>query len=170
MGSKKKSPYQKVPVMDVDARQVNDSGIILKNLAPALGVQIDEAWSSKISLVWDATFRYNTTKADASKMAGKMVLPCACMGCCLGGIVANKLHSDAAKNTKANPNYQSHPSKGLVEPCKEFKAEFKGQYHGGDSPDPVDLMVYGFMFSLMYSQCLMATSAIADAGLGEWWS
>lgn len=77
---KKAGPYKKVPVMDVGARQVNDSGIILKNVLPALGVQLDEEWSKEISLVWDATFRYNITSSDAGKLAKSLVLP-SCCGC-----------------------------------------------------------------------------------------
>lgn len=165
---KRKTPYKKVPVLDAGGRQVNDSTVILKHICPALGVEFDNAWNTKISTVWDATFRKNVNDTDAGKLAGRLSLPCYCFGSFLGGSVAKALNAQFEANSKANSAYQSHPSNDLVEPCKEFKAEFKGAFHGGETPDTVDVLVFGFLAPGVYAACDMFIAALLRADLRDW--
>jgi hypothetical protein len=167
---KPKTAYKKIPIMDVAGRQVNDTAVIMKFLCPALGVELDQEWNIKIACTWDATFRLCADKVTAGRYAGAYVLPCSCLGCCMGGVVKNLLKGQGEKNAKNNEKYRAHPSGGLSEPAKEFKNEFKGKYHGGDEPDVVDLMLYGYILPAVEVQCPMFTTALSDAGLEDWYA
>lgn len=169
-GKKKGTPYTKVPVMDAGGRQVNDSGIILKYLLPVVGIKSDAEWDSKIGTEWDCTMREHMSKSDAGRFAAKFLLPCGCCGVCLGGVIRSVLDKKVAQNKQLNEKYRSHPSGGFLEPCKDFKAEFKGSFHGGDTPDGVDISVYGFCLPGMFAKQDMFVSAIEGAGLSEWWA
>jgi hypothetical protein len=162
------SPYMKVPVMDAGGRQVNDTTVILKNLLPALGVEFDQPWDYKLATVWDATFRKNVSQADCAKFAARFLVPCQCLSSFFARKIVQTFRHQYALNSKANPDYQSHPSDGLVEPCKEFKAEFKGMYHGGEMPDCADVLVYGFLAPNVYAGTDISISAINKSGLREW--
>ena len=90
--AKPKTPYKKVPVIDVAGRQVNDSGIILKYMVPALGEEFNAEWGENINKVLDTTFRYNLSKPDAVKMAGALLpLPKCCFQCCVANQIRKML-------------------------------------------------------------------------------
>lgn len=163
--AKPKTPYTKVPALDASGTLRND--IILKNLCPALGIEFATEWNTKISTVWDATFQKNMNASDASKVAGRF-LPCYCLRSFLGGNIAQTFRAQFEANSTADPAYQSHPSNGLIEPCKDFKAEFKGTYHGGETPNVVDVLVFGFLAPGVYAACDICITALSGADLRDW--
>lgn len=57
-GCKLKYFYRKVPIVDVDGRQVNDSGVIMKYLAPAVGMTFHPEWEERIVYELDTALRF----------------------------------------------------------------------------------------------------------------
>merc|ERR1712110_1073731 len=82
------------------------------------------------------------SREDAGKIA-TLVLPCACMGRCIAGLVADDIHKQGKRNMEKNP--ELYKVGDMVEITKEFKKEFKGEFHGGDKPDSVDITFYGYL-------------------------
>ena len=52
-----------------------------------------------------------------------------------------------------NPDYSDRGTANYSALLKEFKGEFKGTLHGGETPDMADIAVYGFMTPGLYSEC-----------------
>ncbi len=67
-GIKPNSSYQKVPVIDVTGRQANDSWIILQNLLPAIGIEMDPAFEERLVLELDTTFKLHCTSTDWARL------------------------------------------------------------------------------------------------------
>ncbi|KAK3284627.1 hypothetical protein CYMTET_7729 [Cymbomonas tetramitiformis] len=84
--------YRKIPIIVVGERQVNDSGIILKNLIPALAqsspqMEYNAGWDQRITYELDPTIRNVIQRSDGSRLGG----------CCMGKSVVDHMNREAKK-------------------------------------------------------------------------
>lgn len=173
-GKKKGTPYPKMPVLDVAGRQVNDSGIILKYLVPALGEEFNPEWGEKINKVLDTTFRGKLTKPDAIKVGASFGIPKCCGACCVAGILVKKLHKVAQDKVDSNQGYKIGDQ---IEIAKEFNAALSANketgptpFFGGAEPNAVDISLYGFMVPLVICDTDFTGSMLTEGGLQEWFN
>eukprot|EP00747_Dinoflagellata_sp_TGD_P166877 gnl/TRDRNA2_/TRDRNA2_190366_c0_seq1.p1 gnl/TRDRNA2_/TRDRNA2_190366_c0~~gnl/TRDRNA2_/TRDRNA2_190366_c0_seq1.p1 ORF type:complete len:248 (-),score=68.58 gnl/TRDRNA2_/TRDRNA2_190366_c0_seq1:310-1053(-) len=170
---KKGSDYKKMPVLDVNGRQVNDTYIILKNMAPVLtGKAIDDEWEIICSYQLGPSIECSLSKADAVKwMADPHGFgpPKCLLSCCLANIILNKaIKPNVDKAVKAMPD------KYKVAPLNEFGEKLKAaigesKFHGGDEPGQVDISFYGVCSPFYFSKCDNVTGMISSCGLQDWW-
>jgi len=171
-GNKKKTPYKKVPILDVAGRQINDSGVILKFLVPVLGEEFNAEWGDKISKVLDTTFRVQITKADAIKMGALFGVPKCCGACCVANMIMKDMHKKTQLKIDSNQGYRVGDQ---VEIAKEFKAVLNSNadtgpkpFHGGAEPNAVDISLYGFMVPMVKAGTDWVGTMLNEGGLQEW--
>jgi len=139
--------YKKMPVMDVNGRQVNDTYIILKNLVPALAGKnaFNVEWETKITYHYQMSCLYHPSDEEATANAtgegGDFPLP-GCMARCLLPMVRPgflrgleaKFEDPAALEKEVD----------LTAFGKEFASNMRGKsFFGGSEPCPVDITFYG---------------------------
>ena len=101
-GRKKGSKYKKMPVLDLNGRQINDSFIIIKNLAPILDgkplteneVKFEEVMTYQLMMLMEAKMFGNPEdmKNFSTKIPAKWacIFACLCHLRCCGGSIKNK--------------------------------------------------------------------------------
>ena len=79
-------PYTKVPNIDVNGRQMNDSYIILQHICSLIKLPIDLTWEREFVLHLDIGLKLQTSDKDWGKLANK------CVGapCCLQNLIGRK--------------------------------------------------------------------------------
>lgn len=167
-----KTPYKKIPILNVAGRQVNDSFIIFKYLVPALGEEFNEEWSDKIHKVLDTTFRKTLTKPDTIKLVGQFGVPKCLAACCLANLVIKKNGKAMDEKIAWNKGYRIGDP---VEIAKEFKAALNSDadkgpktFFGGNEPNTVDVDFYGFLVPLVKANTDLAASMMNEGGLQDW--
>jgi hypothetical protein len=165
-GIKPGSSYQKVPVIDVAGRQVNDSWIILQNLLPALRIEMDHVWEERIVLELDTTFKLHCTSTDWARLAVATVGAPWMMKWLVGPILKRMERKQARHNIAATG--LGHREGDEIIFARDFKRSMRGKFHGGTEPGHVDLSFYGFLAGYLYAGSPIATNMVAQAGLNPW--
>jgi hypothetical protein len=165
-GMKPGSSYQKVPVMDVAGRQVNDSGIILQNLLPALGIEMDHTWEDRIVLELDTTFNLHCTSTDWARLTVATIGAPSMMKWLIGPML-KRMETKQARHNIATTGL-GHREGDEVAIARDFKQSMRGKFHGGTEPGHVDLSFYGFLAGYLYAGSPIATKMVAQAGLEPW--
>ena len=163
-------PYKKVPSVDIDGRQLNDSYIILKHLAPLIGLELDETWEKKLVLELDCALKLQPSDADWAKMARAHLG----MPGCMTSVFARKQYgplerSQAAKNIESSG--LGHAEVDAVAFAKEFKAAMgSNPFVGGESAGTPDLSFYGILADFLHAKCDIADRIVQGGELEEWLS
>jgi hypothetical protein len=165
-GIKPGSSYQKVPVIDVAGRQVNDSWIILQNLLPALGIEMDHAWEERIVLELDTTFKLHCTSTDWARLAVATVGAPSMMKWLIGPMLKRMERKQARHNIATTG--LGHREGDEIAFARDFKQSMRGKFHGATAPGHVDLSFYGFLAGYLYAGSPIATNMVAQAGLEPW--
>jgi hypothetical protein len=165
-GIKPGSSYQKVPVIDVAGRQVNDSWIILQNLLPALGIEMDHAWEERIVLELDTTFKLHCTSTDWARLAVATVGAPSMMKWLIGPML-KRMERKQARHNIATTGLGHREGDEIAFAC-DFKQSMRGKFHGATAPGHVDLSFYGFLAGYLYAGSPIATNMVAQAGLEPW--
>jgi len=170
-GKKGSKYYKKMPVLDVDGRQVNDTFIIIKNLVPALSGTFDAEWETRLTYHYQMSTLYSSPNADIAKnfggKNGDFPLP-RCLFC----MVFNFVRPGALKKLKAkmdDPN-ELEQLVDLTAFAKEFKdAMGEKPFYHGDEPGQKDISFYGVNARYVFCECSYVCGALESAGLMEWW-
>ncbi|KAL3925186.1 MAG: hypothetical protein SGILL_000578 [Bacillariaceae sp.] len=165
-GCKPGSLYRKVPIVDVNGRQVNDSGVILKYLAPAVGMDFDAAWENRIVYEIDTTFKLHVPAGDwarkaiaTEKMPRILFYP---IGWFLKNLESKQAHANIALGI-------GHKEGDTLHIFKQFSAERKGKtFHNGETVGHVDLSLYGFLSGYLFSKSKYVAKVLEDANLQDW--
>lgn len=165
-GMKPGSSNQKVPVIDVARRQVNDSWIILQDLLPALGVEIDKAWEDRIVLELDTTFKLHCTMTDWARQAVATIGAPSMMKWLIGPML-KRMETNQARHKIATTDL-GHREGDEIAFARDFKRSIRGKFHGGTQPGHVDLSFYGFLAGYLYAASPIAAHMITEAGLEPW--
>jgi len=165
-GIKPGSAYTKVPVIDVAGRQINDSWIILQNLLPVLGIEIDKKWEERITFELDTTFKLHCTSKDWARLAVATVGAPSFMKWLIGPILKRMEQKQARHNIATSG--LNHREGDEIKFAQDFKKSILGKFHSGDTPGHVDLSFYGFLAGYLYANCPILTNMISKAGLEEW--
>jgi len=172
--------YKKMPVIDVNERQVNDSAIIIKNLAPTFFGTFDEVWENKITYCLLYDMEGGMSKEEVADWAFHPTygfgIP-GCMRCCVSGMIYDLIQTNVNKATDKEKNPQAYMkvkrnNDAGVAIMKEFLAEVGDKkFHGGDEIDQVDLSMYATLMPF-YSvvKAPSVVKAVEDAGLVKWWA
>lgn len=167
------SDYKKMPVLDVNGRQVNDSYIIIKHLVPALtGQPVNEEWEAICSYQLGPSIEDNLTPADAAVWMGSPYgfgPPNFLLKCCLAKVMLDNM---------IKPNIQkaltAMPEKYKLQPLSEFAGKFKRElgtkkFHNGSEPGNADISFYGVCLPFYFSGCEGVKGMISESGLQQWW-
>ncbi|CAE8645495.1 unnamed protein product [Polarella glacialis] len=156
------------PSLGVGGRQLNDSYIVLKHLAPLLGLTLDEEWEKDFVLKLDTALKLKPTDKDWARMVHThMGMPK-----CLANIFARKmlgpLERKQAENNMKNSGL-GHADVDVLELARKFKTAIgTNAYVGGQSPGTPELSFYGVLANFLQAKCEIADEIIACAGLQEW--
>jgi len=172
--SKPGSDYKKMPVLDVNGRQVNDTYIILKNLIPALtGCPINEDWETICSYQLPFSIEDCLSTSDAAKWMSSPYgfgVPNCLLNCCMAGVLLNNvIKPNIQKGLKAMPD------KAKVWPLNELATKFRLElgmkmfHNGGEAPGQVDISFYATILPFHYKGCENATAMISQSDLQDWW-
>lgn len=175
--------YKKMPVVDVNGRQVNDSYIIIKNVAAACFDKFDEAWEEKITFSMLYDIEACMSQEEVADWAWHpdygFGLP-GCMKCCMSGMIFGVVTKNIAKASDKEKNPQGYMkvvrnNDAGVAVMKEFMTEVHAggespKFHGGESPDQVDLSMYATLMGF-YSVFKVPSivKAVNDAGMADWY-
>lgn len=159
---KKGSSYKKMPIMDVGERQVNDSGVIVKFLVPALvgSEGFNQEWENLITFTVNPSVEYEvvSTRRDFSAWAsgaGGFGMPWI-LAYSLGSVIGGAIK----KGLKANPLNKIEDPKNAL---NKFMAEVgSNKFFGGAAPSQVDLSMYGLLSSFIVQQ-VPSMLALLDA-------
>lgn len=165
-GCKPGSYYRKVPIVEVNGRQVNDSGIILKYLAPAVGMEYDAEWEHRIVYEIDTAFKLHVPASDwarkaiaTEKMPRLLFYP-------IGWYIRNLEKKQAKANIAMGIGHQEGD---LIKIFKQFSNERKGKtFHNGDKVGHADLSLYGFLSGYLFSKSTFVAKLLKDANLQGW--
>jgi len=183
------SHYKKIPVLDVNGRQVNDTYIILKNLVPIVSVwdlasgapppagatlksSFSEEWEGICSYQLGPSIEMSLSRADAVKWMRLPVGfgPPRCLPkCCLASFLQRKIKTNIKTAMTTMPDrYTVLPLSELGEKLKE---EIGAQnFAGGSNPGQIDISFYGVCAPFYAVGCENVTGMISECGLQEWWN
>lgn len=161
------SDYKKIPVLEMNGRQINDSHIILKNLAPLLSGEPltpeQSAWERTITFEFQPAIEVELfgDGADIARFASldgwKRTLA-EFLAPLLGAVVGQLFKS-------RYPGYELPSSRYGV----EFRKALAGRpFFHGEAPGPVDLSLYGTYASLSKTGCNTSAKFLEESGLNEW--
>lgn len=178
-GNKPGSAYTKMPVLDVNGRQVNDSYIILKNMIPALtGKPINQEWEKICSYQLAMSIEDSLTPPEAAKwlsatngLYGMMGLPSCLLKCCLAKVILDNMIKPGLKKNCDNPTEQM-PWKilPLMEIGQKLKKDIGIQkFFDGNVPGNVDISFYGICFPFYFKEVAPVRDMISECGLQDWW-
>mmetsp|Transcript_21527 Transcript_21527/g.40331 ORF Transcript_21527/g.40331 Transcript_21527/m.40331 type:complete len:245 (-) Transcript_21527:83-817(-) len=164
-GPKKDSEYKKVPVLMLNGRQVNDSYIMVKELAKILDgkaltpelIQVEETFTfgAMISLEADV--------ADScSDLCGCAGLLGGCFGCLLGTLSC--CVACCVNIRRGKPELKDTATYGAL--LSEKLAEKK--FFHGDEPGIVDVSIFGALLPFAEAKT-QALEAFLDAGMRTWY-
>jgi glutathione S-transferase len=166
-GMKPDTDYKKVPVIDVAGRQVNDTGIILKFLAPAMGLEFNEEWENRIVLELDTAFKIHTSRSDWAKLAVATIKAPWFLSWPLGYYLQN-LEKGQGHNNIANSGL-GHKEGDEVEIAKLFKKEMgDSKFFHGDKPGTVDISFFGMLAGFLFCKADISTKMVEEAKLEAW--
>ncbi|KAL1500001.1 hypothetical protein AB1Y20_012678 [Prymnesium parvum] len=143
-GKSKDTHYMKVPVIFVAGRQVNDSFVILKNLAPVLYGRFEEAWECKITYglyvaMSVECFEDPNNYATIVRLAGFPSWIGSVFKCAIPLKKAAKRIRE--KRSKLDEKYG--PLRTLKDYIEEFRAAVGSRpFVGGETPNQVDVSFY----------------------------
>jgi len=167
------SDYKKMPVLDVNGRQVNDSFMILKYMIPALtGKPINEEWETICSYQLGLSIEDSLSTSDAAKWMGSPYgfgPPDFLLKCCLAKVMMGALIKPNLKKA-----LDAMPDKCKIVPLSELGGKFKRElgtqkFHGGNEPGNVDISFYGITLPFYFKGAENAKAMISDNGLQQWW-
>ncbi|WP_370239535.1 hypothetical protein [Neptunomonas phycophila] len=158
--------YRKVPNIDVAGRQVNDSGIILKHLLPAIGLEFNHEWEERIVNELDTTFKLHCTSEDWARLAVATMGAPRFMKWLIGPMLKRLECKQARYNIKMTG--LGHREGDEVKFAIDFKHSMSGKFHNGDTPGHVDISFYGFLAGYLHGECAIAETMINKAGLHSW--
>jgi hypothetical protein len=133
-GMKLGSDYQKIPVIDVKGRQVNDSAMILKFLRPVLGLDFHQEWENRIVLKLDTSFKINCSSSDWARLAVATVGAPWFLTWIIGPYL-RRLEEGQGKNNIANSGL-GHKEIQELDFFRDFKTAMNGNkfFQGNDAP------------------------------------
>lgn len=167
--------YTKVPVLVVNGKAVNDSAVIIKQLAAALGQPFDAPWEERLAYSLHPSFFYMMSPEETWQAWTASTGPAAgmprCLGCCLGRVAVGlcKKMADATRDAVGETRYAIVPPRQLAD---EFRAALgKRPYFHGAAPAHVDLSLYG-MLAVWHdvAKFPLVLEMITGSGLSEWWT
>jgi glutathione S-transferase len=163
----KPGPYNKVPVLEVAGRQVNDSTIIVKYLLPLFAMEYNKAWEDRIVLELDTAIKLHATARDWSRLAVKIMgMPWIMTPLLM--IMLTKMEKEQAHSNIANSGL-GHKDGDAVAIAKDF-AEAMGSkpFFHGDSPGHVDVSFYGSIVGFLYCETTIGKNIVSGAKLEAW--
>uniref|UniRef100_A0A7S0NE46 GST N-terminal domain-containing protein n=1 Tax=Hanusia phi TaxID=3032 RepID=A0A7S0NE46_9CRYP len=137
------STYRKIPILVINGMQINDSYIIYKELCSIVfGRTLSETEAQQIhDITYGMLLAFQSEFFGSPVVRKKFVRLSFAGNCCFAclfhpcirmyvGRAPNRIHA-------AHPELQSFDFYG-----KRFRSEFRGTYHCGVEPGPVDIMVW----------------------------
>jgi glutathione S-transferase len=163
----KPGPYNKVPVVDVAGRQVNDSGVIVKHLLPVFGMEFNQEWENRIVLELDTSIKLHTPARDWAKLAVKtMGMPWIMTPLLM--LMLSRLERSQARSNIANSGL-GHREGDEVGIAKQFAKEMGSKlFFHGDAPGHVDVSFYASIVGFLYSEASIGKSIVSGAKLEAW--
>eukprot|EP00443_Scrippsiella_acuminata_P048458 CAMPEP_0115187690 /NCGR_PEP_ID=MMETSP0270-20121206/10623_1 /TAXON_ID=71861 /ORGANISM="Scrippsiella trochoidea, Strain CCMP3099" /LENGTH=255 /DNA_ID=CAMNT_0002600845 /DNA_START=62 /DNA_END=829 /DNA_ORIENTATION=+ len=162
-GKKPGSTYQKIPVLDIGDRQINDSFIIVKSLAPILQgrpLTLDE-------LEIERQVTFGLMVAAEKQTASSIQELCSC-GALLGGCMGCLLRSSscalscvAPRKIGAGKDLRSMQEYGDMLREHIGAGSFMG---GGDKPSVLDVSVFGVLEPFNRAGCSCIDDLLGDSG------
>lgn len=160
-GKKPGSEYTKIPVLDIGDRQINDSYIIVKNLAPILQgrpltpeeVELEKTVTFGLMIELERVTGSSTCAlfSCAGLMGGGMGcclrIAAPCIACCIGPNIGKD------KGLKSLGEYQEMLVKHL-----------KGDFFGGSDPGVLDASIYGVLMPFDAAHVPAVESLLGDLG------
>jgi len=162
--------YHKVPALLNDGRTVNDSYIMVKNLAPVIYGSFDDAWEQKITFGIQLAMEVDAFEDKSNwpilvTYGGFPSWMATWFGCVL------PLPKFAASiRTKRAKLDEKH---GPLKPTKEYLDEFKQalgskEFLGGAEPGHVDVSLFGTIGR--WVELPLLKGLMQETGLNQWWS
>ncbi|GAB5353883.1 hypothetical protein AAMO2058_000072400 [Amorphochlora amoebiformis] len=166
-GVKKDSKYKKIPVILLNGRQINDSHIIVKNLAPIL----DGKQLTKELIEIEDIFTYGAMISLEADTAGNCSDLCKC-ACLVGGCVGCLLCSLSCflccfgkKIVIGKKDIKSVSAYGAI---LAEKLNGKPFFHGSE-PGIVDVSIYGGLMSFIKAGN-HSSEVFLESGMRPWYS
>ena len=175
------STYRKRPILDIGvgaaARQVNDSAIIFKNVAPILcGAPLDERtrrmdahFTNDFMLALEAEAFGEGTEAELGRfILQDFWITSPCVWWVVSKLAGMRILRGIAKGVR-----RKHPA---LRPATAYLSEFKAGFADGaafwhgDAPGPLDIATFGLVFAFVEPDVRVVRDAIAAAGLVQWYA
>eukprot|EP00931_Biecheleriopsis_adriatica_P077030 TRINITY_DN50674_c0_g1_i1.p1 TRINITY_DN50674_c0_g1~~TRINITY_DN50674_c0_g1_i1.p1 ORF type:complete len:347 (-),score=55.64 TRINITY_DN50674_c0_g1_i1:167-1207(-) len=160
------SDYKKIPVLELNGRQVNDSHIIVKNLAEVLTgdplTPLQLQWERKITFEFQPSIEVElfSNGDDFAKLAGFDDWRKPLVG--LAGPVLGLLIGNVFRSRYGDFPVPSTWGKRFLEACA-------GQpFFHGEKPGMVDLSLYGTYANIASKDCQCTRSFLEESGLQSW--
>lgn len=160
------SDYKKIPVLELNGQQVNDSHVIVNNLVPVLtgeplaGPQ--KEWERRVTFEFQPSLEVELfgDGSDLALAAGLQGFPKV-----LAGLFAPLLGAFIGQVFRSR--YGDFP------PTKTWGVEFREAFGGrpffhGDAPGPIDLSVYGTYSDFARKGCRTSKAFLEGSGLEAW--
>lgn len=164
------SDYKKIPVLELNDRQINDSHVIMKNLTEILiGVPMtpeEVSWERRITYEFQPAFEVELlgNRRDFAKLWSRATDFIGGWQTSVIGSVTPILYEVYGFLFKQRYPEMQLPSSSFG---KDFRAELGDRlFFHGDQPGPIDLSLYG-TYSY-FTDCTSADRFLSSSGLEEW--
>lgn len=161
--------YTMHPVMDASGRQVNDSYVIVKNLASMVTGAYDDEWEERIVFQFQLSIEADCMENPVDyKIWLPTILPklSRVIGCILVPMLRRAVTGNCARKLAKAPAKKVD----ITAFAKEFAGKMKGDFFAGAKPGQVDISFYGTLAAFVAPKVPMAQALIKDAGLEAWWA
>jgi hypothetical protein len=145
---------------------VNDSLIILQNLLPALGIEMDPAFEERLVLELDTTFTLHCTSTDWARLAVATVGAPAMMKWLIDPMLMRMERKQARHNIATSG--LGHREGDEMAFARDFKRAMRGKFHAGTEPGHADLSFYGFLAGYLHAFSPIAANMVTQTGLESW--
>jgi len=169
---KSSGPYKKLPVLKVGDRQINDSHVIVKSLAPALigrALSAAEVECERDTLTHGMQLTFEAealaTAEDLRKLSSNVDV--------WGVPTLTSIFADLISPVMSRGWARRHPNlEPAVHSARAFKRAFPADtlfYHGA-APGLLDVAAYGTLLLFVEPGMGFARRALAEAGLEAWYA
>mmetsp|Transcript_4017 Transcript_4017/g.11767 ORF Transcript_4017/g.11767 Transcript_4017/m.11767 type:complete len:247 (+) Transcript_4017:98-838(+) len=168
-GKKPNSEYKKIPVLDIGDRQINDSYIIVKTLAPILQgreltpreLKIEEILTFEIMIALERDCASSTRSlcGCGSLLGGFKGIVLSCMAPCIASCIGPKMGRD--RNLREVGAYG-----------ESLKMELgDNPFFGGTEPCVTDVSIYGVLlpFEVAGAACVTSLVGVSPDPLRAWY-
>jgi glutathione S-transferase len=160
------SDYKKIPVIELNDRQVNDSHVIVRNLVPVLtGRALTEEeleWERRITFEFQPSFEVELfgNGGDLAKFVGAEGWQAGLLGLASGPL-------SALVGSVFRSRYGDFPAAAAW--GRDFQQALGDRpFYHGEAPGPVDLSLYGTYVRFEEKGCQTSADFLGDSGLRAW--